>query len=374
MHGEASYDSVRGVTVFYGFQRMDGLGTGSLTYEWTGNDWSRKSPQTRPTPHAGTGMWYDARTKQTMLFGGLSGTGTVHGSTWAWNGLNWSVLSPLTNPGPRSFHAVAHDKRRDQAVMFGGRRFSNATARADTWTWNGKNWRQMFPTTSPSARYGHSMAWDSKSGLTWLFGGIDKNGRHLSDTWVWNGSNWALIVASAKPAARAHASMIFDPIRGSLLLYGGSNGSWQRDTWRFVPGPAPSYKTFGDGCAGARGKPYLSTRLGELPYAGRDFSVQLNNLPLTGPAWMFLGASKSMYGGLRLPFDLGLIGMRACTLYSSADLLFPVTNVLGVGLWRVRIPSSFSGKSFFNQAIIFDPKANSVGLSVSNAGEAKVGG
>jgi len=87
-----------------------------------------------------------------------------------------------------------------------------------------------------------------------------------------------------------------------------------------------------------------------------------------------MGFSKTNYNGLALPFDLSVIGMTGCTLYSSGDLLFPLTNVLGVASWSVALPATSSGTTFYNQAIVADPSANSLGLIVSDAGEANVGG
>lgn len=267
---------------------------------------------------------------------------------------------------------MVYDSARKRIVLFGGQgQFGEL---ADTWEWDGTNWTQIYPTTNPGARQGHAMAYDSKLGLTILFGGFSAKNKYLADTWAWDGKDWRFIATIGKPAARTDAAMVYDSTRNQLILYGGDNGGWLRDTWQFVPGPGPSYTTFGAGCAGVRGKPFLSTRLGQLPIAGREFTVQINNMPLVGPAWMFLGFSKDFYGRLRLPLDLTPIGMTGCSLLVSGDLLFPVPNILGLGLWTVKLPIDLAGKTFYNQGIVFDAKANALGLILSNGGQANVGG
>ena len=68
----------------------------------------------------------------------------------------------------------------------------------DTWEWDGTNWTQLTPTSSPSAR------WDAQMGslrdTPVLFGGADVQGNVLGDTWTWNGTTWVTV-----PAAMATA-------------------------------------------------------------------------------------------------------------------------------------------------------------------------
>jgi len=45
------------------------------------------------------------------------------------------------------------------------------------------NWTRQAPATSPSARYGASMAYDAATGTITLFGG--DTAKLLADTWTW---------------------------------------------------------------------------------------------------------------------------------------------------------------------------------------------
>src|ERR1035438_5569144 len=60
----------------------------------------------------------------------------------------------------------------------------------DTWTWDGSNWTQKSPQTSPPGRTYAAMAYDSARGQAVLFGGNGSGNPYLGDTWVWDGSNW----------------------------------------------------------------------------------------------------------------------------------------------------------------------------------------
>ena len=95
-------------------------------------------------------------------------------------------------------------------------------------------------------------------------------------------------------------------------------------------------------------------------------------MPWNTPAFMFMGTSNTSHGGVPLPFDLAPIGAPGCVLRAPGTFLFGVPNVLGTGLWNFAIPY-LPGQVFYNQAIIFDPAANSLGLTVSNVGEAVIG-
>jgi hypothetical protein len=204
--------------------------------------------------------------------------------------------------------------------------------------------------------------------------------------WAWDGKTWREVLPNRSLGARWETAATFDEKRQRLVAFGGLNVSLStyvasyyltpklRDTWEYTPGKPGSFVPYGIGCAGSRGTPALSAHFGSLPIAGAPFRVQLNNLPLVGPAWMFVGASKTDYGSLKLPFDLTVAGAPGCWLLASGDLLFPVTNVLGSGLFSVDIPPDLAGATVYLQAIVGDLPANQLGMTTSDGGEAKIGG
>lgn len=52
----------------------------------------------------------------------------------------------------------------------------------DTWTWNGTNWTEIYPTTNPTARNAQAMAYDAHRHVLLMFGGATA-GPLLDDTW-----------------------------------------------------------------------------------------------------------------------------------------------------------------------------------------------
>ena len=159
-------------------------------------------------------MAYDSAHGQAVLFGGSSPV--LLNDTWVWDGSNWEQKSPQTSPPVRYFHAMAYDAAHGQVVLFGGTGPTPAgvdfgtEALNDTWVWDGSNWTQESPQTSPSVRYSPAMAYDAAHGQVVLFGGAalnpDGTMKELNDTWVWDGSNWTEKSPQTSPPVRdAHA-------------------------------------------------------------------------------------------------------------------------------------------------------------------------
>jgi hypothetical protein len=138
----------------------------------------------------------------------------------------------------------------------------------------------------------------------------------------------------------------------------------------------PGYDPFGSGCQGTRGVPALSSV--EMPKIGNPFSVLLTNLPLNQPGFIFpVSGSKTTWGAVSLPLDLGPMGLTGCKLLVSGDVpampLMPTP--IGVAVWGLPIPNSpaLVGAKFYNQAFFVDPKANPAGVTASNAAEGVIG-
>lgn len=383
LHAAAAFDSARGVTVVYG----GGNSTGYVNElaEWNGVVW-RNISQSGPVFRTRHAMAYDSARSVTVLFGGRG-----FQDTWTWDGSTWLQQRPTSFPALRSGPAMAYDSRRQRIVLFGGTS-ENVNGNGfqfhyqDTWEWDGTTWNERTPNTglSPQARHEHSMAFDPVTGFTYLFGGADAYGYSLNDLWAWDGSRWVEVLAQAPPARRWESAMAFDSGRGKIVVFGGLNvlisntvtlpaGPYFRDTHDYTPGIVGEFVPFGSGCAGSRGVPALRAPTGP-PVAGQNFRVQVDNLPLSGPAFLFLGASNTLYGTLPLPFALGMIGMPGCDLLVSGDTLFPVANILGVGLWTMDVPASLSGTVLYQQAFAVDPPANATGLTVSRGVRSRVGG
>jgi hypothetical protein len=144
---------------------------------------------------------YNPKTTHSILFGGLTAIDAATkvpyelNDTWDWNGTRWTLLYPTHSPAVRAAHAMAIDTKRSQIVLFGGRTGHAKTDLNDTWIFNGFDWTEAQPATSPSERAYSGLAYDSTRDRFVLFGGAHaesdgKTSTTYHDTWEFDGTNW----------------------------------------------------------------------------------------------------------------------------------------------------------------------------------------
>ena len=220
-----AYDSGHRQVVVFGGQ---GLGPAytkfSDTWLWDGSNWT-ESPQIGPSARTDAAMAYDSQHGQVVLFGGQYANGTSVNDTWLWDGSTWSLAHPAVSPAARHGHAMAYDST-GQVVLFGGNNGSSNFG--DTWRWDGTNWTQLMPQNSPPARCYHQMVYDSAHDQIVLFGGgtstvYTANSGLFNDTWLWDGSNWTQAMPATSPSSRNRFGMAFDAGNAQAVLFGGRN-------------------------------------------------------------------------------------------------------------------------------------------------------
>ena len=139
---------------------------------------------------------------------------------------------------------------------------------------------------------------------------------------------------------------------------------------------APSFVTYGLGCPGSNGTPALTATSASAPKLGSVFQLSLASLPGTpGVAYLLLGATRTSWGSITLPYHLSAIGAATCHLYTSLDAVLPAVNTGGTGLASVAIPNAAGllGAPVYLQALLPDATANTLGATLSNAGQALIG-
>ena len=193
-------------------------------------------------------MAYDAATKQVVLFGGVSASGTLLDDTWLWNGSAWTqfTLNSKISPTPPAEEgaAMAYDAGLGELILFGGETqlgyppdLSN-----QTWAWNGGAWYRLVSAQAgaPPARFGATLSGDDTgSGEFVLFGGTGSadggTAAVLNDTWTFDGTTWHAQSPATSPPARTDAAATWDPARSDVVLFGGQgsqdSGDWLGDTW-----------------------------------------------------------------------------------------------------------------------------------------------
>jgi len=191
-----------------------------------------------PAARDGAGIAYDAATHSSVLFGGAAGN-SVYGDTWTWD-LTWRPMFPANSPSPRQGFGIAFDGAAGNVVLFGGSPtvpVGTGTAFGDTWTWDGNNWTQQFPSVSPPARVWTNMVYDPVTKTVVLFGGTNTpaGDDSFSDTWEWDGvsKTWTELHPISHPSGRTMNQLVYDPVTRSVVLFGGvtTNLTPLNDTW-----------------------------------------------------------------------------------------------------------------------------------------------
>ena len=317
------YDSARGqITLFggaYSAPDVYGGDRSPLTYStlndtwvWDGANWAQKSPLASPPARVYHGMAYDDARGQVVVFGGTpSGfSPAAISDTWVWDGVNWAQKSPPIFPPARMGHAMAYDSVHHQVVLFGGiSAGNNPTDLNDTWVWDGANWTQKFPKTSPPARQLHAMAYDSSHGQLVLFGGILnlKSGPVLGDTWVWDGANWTQKAPQASPPAQYAYALAYDSARGQVLLSGTGYTAanitwvWEGSNWiQKTPITSPSART--------RFAMAYDSAHGQVVLCGGEVADMYRGQTLYGDTWTWDGGSIAALPTIQSVIGAGAFG------------------------------------------------------------------
>jgi hypothetical protein len=146
----------------------------------------------------------------------------------------WIQMFPSSRPSARVNHAMAYDSANNVVILFGGRDAKGSFLH-DTWAYelSTNTWINMTSDTHPPARDGAMMAYDSDNNVVVMFGGVSAAG-FLDDTWTYSFSNntWTQKFPTTKPAARGNTGgMAYDSFNKVMVIFGGYNGWWFGDTW-----------------------------------------------------------------------------------------------------------------------------------------------
>ena len=237
----AVFDSARNVIVLHGGSSETNSGERGDTWTWSGATWVAAGNVATPSSRTNSAGVWDAARREMLVFGGLA-TATLS-DTWRWDGARWSDAAPAHAPPLREAHGMAYDEGRNQTVLFGGSTMlGGGILYGDTWIWNGTDWTQAAPATSPSSRRDVMMTYDAVHNEVLLFGG-NSGGLRVADTWRWSGTTWTQAVVTPSPPA-VEGALTFDRARGVVLFVGGGQTwTWNGTAWtRLSPATAvPNY-------------------------------------------------------------------------------------------------------------------------------------
>ena len=355
-----AYDPVRRRSVLFGGRTMG-------TWEWDGLNWYQVAPRGGPI-RSEAGMVYHKGRGTVILFGGVGST-QYFNDMWEWNGATWSVIQ-ATNPPPLGtivnpirYHNLAYDEARDVLCVHGGIMSLVSSpgyvAMSDTYEWDaGSGWR-LVSTTGP-ALSGWLSYYETRRCMVM----VGNDAQNSSQTWERIGSgSWVQRVSAPPP--RCTGPAVYDSLRHRVVAV----DSCTQTTWSYAPVHPASYEAHGSGCNGTAWTPTLTrSQVWSLPWLGDTLSATIDHLPLS-TAVLITGLSDTMAGSTPLPFDLGPSGMHLCWLRTSVDDVRLVVGSGGSATVQMPVPalSALLGVQFFQQAMAFDPGANSMGAVVSNS-------
>ncbi|MHA2057761.1 MAG: Kelch repeat-containing protein [Candidatus Thorarchaeota archaeon] len=236
------YDNESDLVVIYGGWNNTGNPWNSTwSYGYNSDVYTELNPSVAPSGRAEPGIVYDSIRDQVILFGGEDNldTGWQLNDTWLFDvdTNSWTEVFPTTAPSERRGHILAFDSESDRVIFFGGHQGFGSPI-DDTWVYNpGTNvWTEMSPSIAPPARFAHKMAYDSESDRVILFGGAIDSLSFFSDTWAYdfNSDTWENLTTIGSPSARGVHSMAYDSESDRVVLFGGSTLlSSYNDTWSF---------------------------------------------------------------------------------------------------------------------------------------------
>jgi len=225
------------------------------TWTRTGTTWTLQTPTRSPSARTGASMVFDPASNQLLLFGGSATTGTgFSNQTWTWNGTNWTQLHPATSPPDREDQQMAYDAATKTVILFSG--FHGTGYWDDTWSWNGTTWTKLSPATSPSGRDSAAFVYDPATSQMILFGGFRGSGFSPGDTWTWTGTTWTPLSPAHSPGTDVFARQAaYDPASSQLLVFGGDTGhnvflntiwTWTGTDWtQLSPATSPPPRAYG---------------------------------------------------------------------------------------------------------------------------------
>lgn len=364
------YDPARGRSVRYGGADLLGATIVDETWTFDGTAWQQHHVPATPGPLVNAAMAFDETRGSMLLFGGRHATRGLLDETWEWNGSIWARLQPVTRPGARQSHTMAFDRRRARVVLFGGNRGLN-----DTWEWDGITWLGTAPAQRPAVSALHAMTYDVVRQRVVLFG----VGVGYDEHWEWDGTTWAQRRPANLPLPRTGAAFAYDAARESAVLFGGTLdrvGRLYTDTWELRSEVEAAYAEIGAGCGGSGAPPQLAATGGSRPWWGETFTVEVGPLPpATLAAALAYAASRTVWNGIPLPFDLTPFGAPSCLLRVGLDVTVPMQTTAGRAVQTVPLPAArvLLGRTMYQQALVLTPGSNSAGLLVSSARAATIG-
>jgi hypothetical protein len=173
---------------------------------WRCAIWIYKPTEMQPSvsPHGRDShlMTYDVKADRILTFGGdITSDNLIDESLWSYdfNADSWQELKPdeASHPLSRFYSSLAYDTDSDRTILFGGLQLGKDYG---TWAYdyNTNTWQDMKPAEDPGHVQNHYLAYISSIDRVFLFGGdvCVKNCNLSNEIWVYdfNANTWENII------------------------------------------------------------------------------------------------------------------------------------------------------------------------------------
>lgn len=283
------------------------------------------------------------------------------GDTWAWDGTNWVQLAPATSPSPRARGWLEWDILHSRALYFGGKNTTANLALAETWLWDSTTWTQVVTANAPAWNSGngliaYGMTHDPLRDRFVLVGGTRTTASVSPQTYEFTGTDWVLHNTGGL-VGRTAPAVAFVPATGVTYTFGGYNGAaFVNDTFEYQTDDWPGYVPFGAGCAGSAGVPTLA---GGTTWLGETHHTAIGGLDPSALCFGLIGLSSTSWSGGALPVPLQAVYPQTaanCLLLVSPDVSAFLVNSNGTADLAIGLPvdPGFLGVNLFVQVAQLD--------------------
>lgn len=207
------------------------------TWGWDGRAWADLQPSTVPTTGIDVALVVLDPARQQLV--ALVPESQTVSSTWTFDGRAWTRAATAISPPPRRRAGIAYDPVSSKVVLYGGDGQGAAGALDDTWTWDGKTWTRLHPTTTPGGGQAQ-LVYDAASSQMILFCQRQQapgSRNYTVTTWSWTGSTWTQLHPNTMPPAAGSPAMTYDAVGRELVLF---------ETPVISPGPSQTW-TYANG-------------------------------------------------------------------------------------------------------------------------------
>lgn len=221
---------------------------GDLSRTWVlvDDQWSLRRTTNSPSPRDGASFAYDPVRQRCVLFGGTSTfywttPGALLADTWEFDGIDWRLVAPAGSPPAQYTGWLGFDHVQQKLLLCGGVSYPTT---AGAWHFDGIAWTAA----AAAPFYAHSTALASDP-VRQRIVAFQRLSASVASTHEWDGAAWNPIVTTQQPAA-SYPGMLFVPSRGTTVAHGGYDNAtstyrsdlweWNGSTWNQLPsGNAP---------------------------------------------------------------------------------------------------------------------------------------